>query len=149
MFLEQVSKLSWWDVYACDDTDKAVHIFTTKLGDILDKMAPVKKFQIRTKYAAWVRNETKLKIVDRDMAQQIASESGADEDWERYKRLRNDVTNQLKKDKKTWQEGKLSSCQESKDTGKLWKSVLGWLNWSSSSSPTKLLHQGNLVTSPG
>ena len=32
--------------------------------------------------------------------------------------------------------------------GKLWKNVLGWLNWSSSSSPTKLLSQGNLETSP-
>ena len=112
-------------------------------------MAPVKKFQMRTKYAEWVRDETKMKMVDRDIAQQKASESGADEDWERYRGLRNEVTNQLKNDKTFWQERKLSSCQESKDTGKLWKSVLGWLNWSSTSSPTRLLHQGNLETSPG
>ena len=64
---------------------------------VLDKMAPVKKFQMRTKYVA--RNETKLKMVDRDIVQQKASECGADEDWERYMELRNDVTNQLNKHK--------------------------------------------------
>ena len=34
------------------------------------------------------------------------------------------------------------------DTGKLWKNILGWLNWASSSFSTKLLSQGNLETSP-
>ena len=149
VFLEQISNISWWDVYDCDDTDKAVDIFTKKLSDILDKMAPVKKFQLRAKYAAWARKETKSKILDRDTAKQIATENGVEEDWDRYKRLRNEVTHRLKEDKISWQEKKLLSCQESKDTGKLWKSVLGWLNWSSTSSPTKLLHQGNLETSPG
>ena len=43
---------------------------------------------------------------------------------------------------------KLESCEETRDTGKLWKNILGWLNWSSSSSPTKLLNNGNLETSP-
>ena len=38
-------------------------------------------------------------MVDRDIVQQKASECGADEDWERYMGLRNDVTNQLNKHK--------------------------------------------------
>ena len=147
-FLEEVGKICWWEVYSSNDVDQAVDIFTRKLTDILDIMAPVKKFQIRTKYAAWVSDETKTKIIARDLAQQTASDSGMNEDWEMYKKLRNEVTSQLRKDKSDWQQEKLESCEETKDMGKLWKNVLGWLNWNSSSSPTKLLSHGNLETSP-
>ena len=54
----------------------------------------------------------------------------------------------LRQDKFDWQQSKLKSCEETSDTGKLWKNILGWLNWSSTSSPTKLLSDGNLETSP-
>ena len=62
--------------------------------------------------------------------------------------MRNEVTALLRKDKLDWQQEKLDSCEQGSDSGKLWKNVLGWLNWSSSISPTKLLCQGNLETSP-
>jgi hypothetical protein len=75
-FLAELQTIRWWDVYASTDPDEAVDIFTKKLTDILDRMAPVKKFQTRTKYAAWVSDETKDKIKQRDHAQQIASASG-------------------------------------------------------------------------
>ena len=47
-----------------------------------------------------------------------------------------------------WQQNKLESCEQEGDSGKLWKNVLGWLNWSSSNSPTTLLSNGNMETSP-
>ena len=144
-FLQEVENISWWEVYACDDVDLAVDIFTNKLTQILDRMAPVK---IKKKYCAWVKNSTKDQMKMRDIAQQTASDSGMSEDWDRYKNLRNEVTAQLRKDKLDWQQSKLESCEETSDTGKLWKNILGWLNWSSSSSPTKLISQGNLETSP-
>ena len=147
-FLQEVENISWWEVYACYDVELAVDIFTNKLTKILDRMAQVKKFQIKTKYCAWVKNSTKDQMKMRDIAQQTASDSGMSEDWDRYKNLRNEVTAQLRKDKSDWQQSKLESCEETSDTGKLWKNILGWLNWSSSSSPTKLISQGNLETSP-
>jgi hypothetical protein len=70
------------------------------------------------------------------------------DDWNSYKNLRNEVTALSRKNKFDWQQKKLQSCEESADTGKLWKNILGWLNWSSTSSPTKLLSNGNLETSP-
>ena len=51
-FLEEVGKIGWWEVNCCNDVNQAVDIFTRRLTEILDKMAPVRKFQIRTKYAA-------------------------------------------------------------------------------------------------
>ena len=41
-FLKEVEKISWWEVYASEDVDVAVDIFTNKITEILDKMAPVK-----------------------------------------------------------------------------------------------------------
>ena len=101
-----MEKISWWEVYACEDVDTAVDIFTRKLTDILDKMAPVKKFQIRTKYAAWLSEETKNKIKERDQAQQSAALSGSEEDWSKYKRLRNDLKKILRTEKSSWQQSK-------------------------------------------
>ena len=147
-FLAEVDKISWWEVYSCDDVDLAVDIFTKKLTDILDKMAPVKKFQIKSKYAAWVNDTTKNKMKVRNLAQQKASLTGTAEDWSYYKQLRNEVTSLLREDKLNWQKNKLTSCEEACETGKIWKNILGWLNWSSSSSPTKLLKDGKLETSP-
>ena len=111
-------------------------------------MAPMKKFQIQTRYAPCVSDDTKDKIKTRNLVQQTAALTGLSEDWDQYKKLRNEVTGLLRQDKFDWQQSKLKSCEESSETGKLWKNILGWLNWSSSSSPTKLLSDGNLETSP-
>ena len=58
------------------------------------------------------------------------------------------MTKVLRNDKDNWQKEKLKSCEENLQTGKVWKNILGWLNWSSASSPSKLLNDGNLETSP-
>ena len=147
-FLREVENISWWEVYASEDVDVAVDIFTKKLTDILDRMAPVKKFQVRTKYATWLSEDTKEKIKDRDRAQEVAALSGSQEHWSVYKQLRNDLTTVLRKEKLSWEQGKLEQCEQDQDSGKLWKNVLGWLNWSSTSSPTKLLIDGDMLTSP-
>ena len=111
-------------------------------------MAPVKKFQVKTKYAAWVSEKTKEKIKTRDAAQLTAATTQLGEDWDKYRRLRNDLAAIKKKEKLEWQKAKLEACEDTGDHGKLWKNILGWLNWSSASSPTKLSHNGNLETSP-
>ena len=119
-----VQKLSWWDVYSSTEVDQSVHIFTKKITEILDKLAPIKKFQMRTKYAAWISDETKAKIKDRDEAQELAAATRSIDDWREYKMKRNHVTSLLRKEKLSWQKGKLESCEESQDIGKLWKNML-------------------------
>ena len=147
-FKAAVKDIRWFEVYACDDVDIAVDIFTRKLTEILDKMAPVKKFQVKTKYAAWVSDRTKERIKARDAAQLTATNTQLKEDWDRYRRLRNDLAVTKKKEKLEWQKAKLEECEDDGDHGKLWKNILGWLNWSSASSPTKLSNNGRIETSP-
>ena len=144
IFREAVKNIKWYDVYSCQDVDLVVDTFTNKLTEILDTMAPVKTFQVRTKYAAWVSDSTKDKIKAKDAAQLKASTTQLKEDWDMFKRLRNDLASVKRREKLSWQQQKLEACEESGDHGKL----LGWLNWSSTSSPTKLSQDGVLETSP-
>ena len=146
IFLQQIRNTSWWDIYQSTDANEAVDIFTNKVNIILDKMAPVKTFQTSSKYCPWLTEQTKTKIRERNQAQEILSENKNQENYDKFKKLRNEVTKSLRNDKFRWQKQKLENCNN--DSGKLWKNILGWLNWCSSGSPTKLYHAGQIVTSP-
>ena len=145
-FLEKIKNISWWDVYLTNDVNEAVRLLTSKINCILDEMPPLKTFQTTSKYCPWLTEKTKDMIKERNTAQAKVSEKKTDENVERFKVLRNKVTKILRSDKLNWQKNKLESCNN--DSGKLWKNILGWLNWCSSASPTKLYHAGQIVTSP-
>ena len=83
---------------------------------------------------------------DRDFAQALATASTLECDWSKYKLLRNRVTNRLKVEKRNWEKQKLD--QVDNNSGKLWSTVKGWLNWSNATSPTKLFNAGLIETSP-
>ena len=145
-FLEEFRHLSWWDVYCCSEVDRANELFTDKLTCILDKYAPVKKFQSRKNYVAWLSKETKYLMKKRDEAQKLAVATQSLEDWSNYKSIRNAVTKRIKDEKYNWQKNKVELC--SNDSGKLWSHIKGWLNISNVSSPTQLYHEGSVETSP-
>ena len=109
-------------------------------------MAPIKVFQSRSKYCPWLSEQTKYLLKLRNEAQQLYSREKTDYNYEKFKKLRNRATNQLRKDKIGWQKKKLQEC--SGNSSLMWKNVLGWLNWSSTGSPSRLFHGGRLFTSP-
>ena len=43
-FCSEVKKISWWSLYEVTDVNIAVEIFSTKISDILNVMAPIKVF---------------------------------------------------------------------------------------------------------
>ena len=89
---------------------------------------------------------TKHAIKKRNLAQQRANRTKDKDDWRYYKKLRNKVTNILRKEKKLWQSNKL--VQFGKDTSSIWKNVKSWLGWSSGGPPTKLMSNGNIYSKP-
>ena len=68
-FLEDISKLYWWDIYQCDNVDTAVHLFTQRFSEVLDKHAPMKIFQFRRNYAPWISLATRDLMKQRNEAQ--------------------------------------------------------------------------------
>jgi hypothetical protein len=143
--LAAIQATSWWEVYSCEDTENAVQIFSQKLTDILDQMAPIKKFQVRSHYAPWLTSATKEMMTERDLAQKKASESGKNEDWKQFKKLRNKMNSVLKKEKRNWQARRLENCTTSSDT---WRTVKDWLGWTTGGPPTQLVVNGELKTKP-
>ena len=121
-------------------------MFTDELTTILDSMAPVKKFQVHSKYAPWLSDNTKQKILERDKAQQIAARTGDRNDWKKYKDLRNNINNILKKEKEIWHSKKINNCEINNIN--LWRSVKNWLGWNTSRPPSQLVVNGELKTKP-
>ena len=144
-FLAAIQATSWWEVYRCEDTENAVQIFTQKLTNILDQMAPIKKFQVRSHYAPWLTSATKEMMTERDLAQKKASESGKNEDWKQFKKLRNKMNSVLKKEKRNWQARRLENCTTTSDT---WRTVKDWLGWTTGGPPTQLVVNGELKNKP-
>ena len=147
-FLQRIREISWWDIYQASEIDLSVSLLTSKIGLVLDEMAmaPLKTFQTTSKYCPWLTKESKLLIERRNTAQHKLSENKTVENQEIFRKLRNRATKSIRKNKMSWQKKKL--VQSENDPRKLWKNILGWLNWSSSGSPTKLYHEGQIVTSP-
>ena len=145
-FIYAIQQVSWLEIYLCTEVNQAVKLLSTKITAILDRMAPMKTFQIRNNYCPWLSQLTKDIMLERDRLQKVAAESRNQEDWKNYKKLRNQVNNRLKSEEKTWQRLKLIECGQ--DSSKLWKTVKGILSWTSSGSPSQLFHDGKLWTRP-
>ena len=145
-FIQAVQQVSWLELYLCNDVDLAVKMLTEKITFILDTMAPMRTVQIRKKYAPWLSKTTLDLMKERDQLQKKASQSRNEDDWKKFKSIRNKVNNRLKFEETNWQRTKLEQCgQNSSD---VWKNVKGILNWKTSGSPTQLFHQGSLLTKP-
>ena len=145
-FIHELENTMWWDVYSCSDVNEAVGLLTSKLTKILDRMAPMRVIQVRQKYCPWLSQKTKDLIKERNKAQEKASESQKQEDWKKFRDLRNTINNRLKHEKLKNQREKINECKNnSKD---IWKNIKQFLQWSSGGPPTQLFHNGNLSTKP-
>ena len=145
-FLHDLSKISWWDVYNCNDVDLAVGILTSKFIEILDHHAPMRTIQSRSKYVPWLSDKTKELMNKRNDAQREASVSQSPTDWNKFKKLRNEVTKLLRSEEKNWQQNKLISC--SGKASEQWQYVMKWLGWKSCATPSQLFYNGRLITKP-
>ena len=145
-FLEKVKKISWFNLYMCQDPSKAVELLTQNISNILNTMAPIRTIQVRVKYAAWLTDETKAVMRRRDEAQEAAARSGTQDDWRNYKNLRNTATARLRAEKKAWERNKLDKAQQSPNS--IWRSVKSWLSWGNSGPPSKLSHNGTIISKP-
>ena len=145
-FMQAVQRLSWCDLYSCEDPNRAAEILTNKLTVILDQMAPLRTIQVRSKYAPWLSNDTKELMKERNVAQNKAFVTKHPDDYRLFKSLRNQVTARMRKEKTAWEKLKLSSARN--DPSKLWKNIKSWLAWNKSGPPTRLFHNGKLICSP-
>ena len=60
--------------------------------------------------------------------------------------MRNKTTARIRADKKKWEQERFSHVEN--DSSNIWKSVKGWLGWSSGGPPTQLFFEGRIVNKP-
>ena len=86
---------------------------------IVDSHAPVKKARVRTKTLPWITRELHVLMRARNYHCNKVKKSGSEEDWKHYKELRNQVTQELRKEKLQYFQA--LSEQPSNNTKKTWK----------------------------
>ena len=101
-FKQRINECKLDEILSYTDVNKAAETLTHKLTKILDEMAPVRKIQTRKNYAAWMSKETKTLKEKREAAHERAVTTDNQEDWRYYKNLRNQVTANLREDKRQW-----------------------------------------------
>ena len=145
-FRADVKLISWWPtVYSCTDANIAAENLSHELNKALDRWAPVKKVQIRPKYRPWVSKETKVIMKQRNIAQELASQTADQDDWRKFKNLRNTVVTRLRKEKNEWEKQQLDHLGN--NSTDLWRNVKSWLGWKNSGPPTQLFVE-KIITKP-
>ena len=124
-FKQRINECKLDEILSYTDVNKAAETLTHKLTKILDEMAPVRKIQTRKNYAAWMSKETKTLKERREAAHERAVTTNNQEDWRYYKNLRNQVTANLREDKRQWEAKKLDL--QINDSSGVWRTVKGWL----------------------
>ena len=145
-YMESLAASNLEEVLDCTDVNEATELLVNKITKVLDKMAPVRTVQVRAKYAPWLSKETKELQTRRNAAQKAAAQTDSPEDWRIFRALRNQVTAKLRGDKREWEKANLDD-KENTPT-EIWSKVRSWLGWGGGGTPTQLLSEGQLVTSP-
>ena len=134
-FVASIQKVSWLDIYLCNDVNTAVQLLSDKITFILDTMAPIRTIQVRKRFAPWLSQITLDLMQERDQLQKLAAQTRDRDDWKKFKVIRNKVNNRLRYEERNWQKHQLDECGS--DPRKIWKNVKGILNWKSSGSPSQ------------
>ena len=145
-FIKQVGEMPELEQISFSQcANQAAELPTVGLSRVLDKCAPIRTIQHRSKYAPHLSDETKKMMEKRNAIQQVAAETGNVEDWREYRGLRNKCVAAQRMDREDWERKKLSSKNS---PAQMWKSVKGIVGWESSGPPTRLFHEGKSINSP-
>ena len=148
-FLDDVSRVDWYDVYCCQDVNDAVETFTKKFKYVLNCHAPWIRVQQRKQFTPWLTEETKRLMCERDKWKRVASSTAVGptqvDAWNKYKRYRNRVNNRKKNEEQLYKTEKLASVADCPNT--LWKSAKTFMGWKGVSGPSRIRINNVLVSS--
>ena len=103
------------------DVNEMAQYFNNRVVEALDECAPWKNIKIQKNYKFGVTKETKELIKERNNVRKLIHLSPNEKIiiHERYKKLRNRVSNQIKKDTKQFYEERIDKAGDEKEIWKL------------------------------
>ena len=133
-------------VHTADNPDEAFRVFEVSYCEVLDRHAQIKVIQNRTDYVPYITTDVKKAMDERNDLNEHAANTGNLEDFNEYKRKRNEVTMMLKTAEKDYFENKFSD--ENTSSKSIWKTAYEVLGNFRTSFPSQILHCGRLLTNP-
>ena len=153
-YLKDIANIDFTDVYTSVDVDDAASLLTQKLVVVLNKHAPWIIYQQRKKFSPWISSETLKLMEQRDEIKEKAKVLGSEVDisasreqaqlWNKYKKLRNLISNRIKHEEILFKRNKVEECEDC--PSKTWKLAKSFMQWTSSGPPTQLeVEQNNKI----
>jgi hypothetical protein len=95
----EINDIDWHPLYESTNVNDAVDYFNTSVKAVFDRHAPPVERKLRGKPCPWITHETKRKMDRRDQILRKARKHKKPEDWGLYRRLRNSINNDMKRNK--------------------------------------------------
>ena len=121
-------------------------VFTRVFTEILNKHAPLKVIQNRKHYIPYISKELKAVMKCRDDLKQKAARTGDVNDFNEYKKKRNEVTTKLRTAKSDYFRSKFA--QDDQSSGEVWKTAFMVLGRNKSEFPSQILISQKLCSAP-
>jgi hypothetical protein len=116
----------WEDLGKTEDVNEMAQYFNKRVVEALDECAPWKNIKIQKNYKFGISNKTKQLIKERDKVRKLIHLSPNEKKilHERYKKLRNRVTNQIRKDTRQFNEERIDKAGDEKEIWNLVNEVI-------------------------
>lgn len=102
-FTEDLLEIPFNNIYRIPNLDNKFELFNELLINIFDKHAPICTSRLNKKpYAPWMTGELRSLMKDRDKARSNYQRYRSDVNLEKYRKLRNKVTAEIKKSKRNY-----------------------------------------------
>ena len=146
-FIEKLKLIDWEPLYSETDPELANTLFEDTLTAILDSEAPMGVVQERVHYSCWLDVTTKAAMLERDISRELARLSKSPADWDKFRKLKNKVTDMQIKDKKKYFSEAYRKIEEENDTGNLFGMTKKILGWKMSTPPKSFIIDGKPIRS--
>ena len=98
--IKMFNETNWDDITNEMDVNVANSLLEDRIRGILDKIAPMRTVQARTKYHNWISSDTKNEMRLRDRARELDKITDLNSVWLDFKNRRNICTGKQRNDKK-------------------------------------------------
>ena len=147
-FIEDLKKCSWGDVHNERDVNSAWSKWKKSFLSVCNKRAPIRHKVLRGIICPRLTSATKKLMNERDSFLRKARKTGSEVDWSTYRRLRNQVSNRIKIEKRRYQRNEIQdNLANPKSFWRAMKSIFPNKERKSSTVQSIITDEGETITS--
>ena len=113
--------VDWEPLYSISDVNNAWLFIKDSLLNAFDKHAPIIRKRVKGRFCPWLTAEIRQKMNNRDKLLRKARKTQNETDWNNYRKLRNNCTNDIRLAKSNFNQNLLA--ENSKHPRKFWQTI--------------------------